>query len=718
MKQIFLHLKTGQIELAEIPTPALMAGGVLVKNSFSLISAGTERSVIELGQKNLIEKAQARPDLVHQVINKIKTDGLVPTLKAVRQKMDDYLPLGYSSAGEVMAVGEAVKEFRIGDRVACAGGNYASHAEIVFIPKNLCAKIPDNVSWPEAAFATVAAIALEGIRNLNLTHGEKVGVIGLGLIGQLTVQFLKAYGHPVIGFDINEQQIKKAKEMGLDRGVIIGRDDSLEIAKSFTENAGLDAVVVTAATKSDEPIILAGELARKRGKISIVGDVPINIPRKIYYEKELQTIISCSYGPGRYDKNYEEKGIDYPFAYARWTEKRNLEEALRLMADKKINIKPLITHVFEFDKSLEAYNLILNNSKKEEIIGVLLKYPPETKIEPKIIYKEISKKYQSKNHLNIGLIGIGNFAKSIILPSLKKITNITLLAAADNNGKKAEDVIKKCGGKYATTDYHQIINDPEIDLVIVATRHGSHAKIVIEALENNKNVHVEKPLCLSEDELKKIIEIEQKSKGRLMVGFNRRFAPLTLKTKEIFKNISPLLVLCRVNAGFISGESWVHDSTEGGGRIIGEACHFIDLCQFLINSEPTRVFATSIPLGGTIQTEDNFSITLDFKNGSRATIIYTSLGPKLLPKEYIEVFGGNKTVVINNFKNGIIYEQNKQKKIRGFGQDKGHAHEFKVFVETIQQGKPSPIPFKEIVLSTQATFDAIKAAKEKKVIDI
>lgn len=665
MKQIFLSLKNGKLEVADIPSPALKPGGVLVKNYFSLISAGTERSVIELGQKNLIKKAQARPDLLRQVINKIKTDGLISTLKTVREKLDDCLPLGYSSAGEVIAVGEEVEEFKIGDRVACAGGNYASHAEIVFIPKNLCVKIPDNVSWEEAAFTTVAAIALEGIRNLNLTHGEKVGVIGLGLIGQLTGQFLKAYGHPVIGFDINEQQIKKAKKMGLDRVAIIGRDNPIEVSRGFTENMGLDAVIITAATKSDEPIMLAGELARKRGRISIVGDLPINIPRKLYYEKELQVTVSCSYGPGRYDKNYEEKGTDYPFAYTRWTERRNLQEALRLTADKKIDIKPLITHIFDFDKSLDAYNLILKNPQKEEIIGVLLKYLPETKIEPKIIYKEVSKEYQLKNRLNLGLIGIGNFAKSTMLPSLKKINNIAILAAADSNGKKAEDVIKKYKGEYATTDYHQIINDSRIDLIVIATRHGSHAKIVIEALENNKNVYVEKPLCLGEEELKTIIKKAEQSKGRLMVGFNRRFAPIVLKTKEAFQDINPLMILCRINAGFISKDNWVHDLMEGGGRIVGEVCHFVDLCQFLANSSPERIYATLIPLRKEIQTEDNVVITIDFKNGSRGSILYTSLGPRTLSKEYIEIFGGSKTMIIDNFRSATFYNQNGKKKFVG-----------------------------------------------------
>lgn len=717
MKQIFQNFKTGKLELLDIPIPALKPGFVLVKNYFSLISPGTEKAAIELAQKSIIEKAKSRPDQVKEVINKIKTDGLLATFQRVMKKLDEPLPLGYSSAGEVMAIGENAEKFEIGDKVACAGGGYACHAEVISVPKNLCVKIPENISYKEASFVTLGVIAMHGIRRTNLTPGEKVAVIGLGLVGQLTCQILKAYGFSVLGFDINPNQVKRALEQGIDGG---GNPHQAEnLVKSFTDGKGVDAVIITAATKSNEPIELAGKILRDKGRVSAVGDIKIDIPRRIYYKKEIDVFISRSYGPGRYDKEYEEKGQDYPFGYIRWTEKRNMEEFLRLVEKKLIQPEKLITHTFDIEQAQEAYKLILENPNKEEIIGVLFSYKPEKKQKDIIIFRE-TKEYKPKNQVNIGIVGVGNFAQNIVLPVLKKIPGAYLYAAADTKGINAQKVIKQFQGNYATTDWRKIVEDKNIDLVIVTTRHNLHARIAIEALKQNKNIHVEKPLCLNEEELKEIIKTAQNSKGRLMVGFNRRFAPLMLKTKKIFKNTSPLIILCRINGGFIPKDSWVHDRVDGGGRIIGEACHFVDLCQFLINSAPIRIFAVSIPLGGTVQTEDNFSITLDFKNGSQGLIVYTSLGPKTLPKEYIEIIGEEKAIIIDNFKSDIIYNQNSRKKNHrfSFSQDKGHFNEFKTFIETIQQGKPSPISLKEIIFSTQTTFNIIKSAKEKRIIDI
>jgi len=388
------------------------------------------------------------------------------------------------------------------------------------------------------------------------------------------------------------------------------------------------------------------------------------------------------------------------------------------MADKKINVRSLTTHVFDFDKSIEAYNLISNNQKNEGIIGVLLKYSLEAKIESKIIYKEAPIQYQTKKCVNIGIIGIGNFSRTIILPALKKIKNINLLAAADHNGKKAAEAIKKYNGKYATTDYHQIIDDPDIDLVFVATRHGLHAKIVIEALKNNKNVHVEKPLCLNKNELKDIIAAAKSSAGRLLVGFNRRFAPHIVKAKEYFKNISPLIISCRMNAGFIPKEHWVHDMKDGGGRIIGEACHFVDLCQFIAGSKPKNIYAKMIPIKGGVQTADNAVINIEFTDGSQGSIIYTSLGPKSMPKEYVEIFGGEQSMVIDNFKSGAMYGVRGKKRMNRFGQNKGHFDEFKLLIEAIRQGKPSPIPLDEIIASTQTMFDASKSISENRAVEI
>ena len=716
MKQIFQNFKTGKLTLEEIPMPIVKEGFVLVKNHFSLISAGTEKAVIKLAQKSMIGKAKSRPDQVKQVLNKIKTDGLLTTFQRVMKKLDEPLPLGYSSSGEVIEVGEDVKEFAIGDRVACAGGGYASHAEIITVPKNLCAKIPNNVSYKQASFATLGSIAMQGVRRANLTQGEKVAVIGLGLLGQLTCQILKAYGFSVMGIDIDETKIKDSLEQGL---LDVGTNPSKteQIIKSFTNDNGVDAVIITAATKTNEPVELAGKISKKKGTISVVGDVKMDIPRKIYYTKELDLKISCSYGPGRYDENYEEKGIDYPFAYVRWTEKRNMEEFIRLINKNLINPDKLITHIFDIKEAEKTYNFILNNPKKEKINGILFSYDIE-KEHKNILSYEGNAKYESKNKVNVGLIGVGNFAQGIILPALKKIKNANLIAAADTNGINAQRVIKQFHGQYATTDWHKIVEDKNIDLVIIATRHNLHAPIVIEALKRDKNVHVEKPLCLDNDQLKEIIKVAKKSKGRLMVGFNRRFAPSVIKAKKIFKDNTPLIISCTINAGFIPKNHWVHDSQEGGGRIVGEACHFVDLCQYIAGSEPTTVSASIIPLQKGIQAEDNIALTINFKNGSQGTIIYTSLAPKTLPKERIEIFGGDKAMIIDNFKSDIIYTSKTKKRTHGYSQNKGHDNEFKSFIEAIKEGKPCPISLKEIILSTQATFDSIESAKKKQVINI
>lgn len=716
MKQIFQNFKTGKLELVDIPIPAVRSGHLLIKNYYSLISPGTEKAAIELAKKNLIEKAKSRPDQVKEVINKIKTDGIITTFQRVMKKLDEPLPLGYSSAGEIIKIGENVEGFKVGDRVACAGGGYACHAEIISVPKNLCVKIPENLSYKEAAFTTLGAIAMQGIRRANLTPGEKVVVIGLGLVGQLTCQILKAYGFSVIGFDINPKQIKRAIEIAsIDAGDTPNKAEDL--VKAFTNGKGVDAVIITAATKSNEPIELAGKILRNRGRVSAVGDIKMEIPRRIYYKKELDVFISCSYGPGRYDKNYEEKGQDYPFEYIRWTEKRNMEEFIRLSEKKLIQSEKLITHIFPIEKAQEAYQLILKNPNKEEIVGMLFSYNPKKEQKDTTIFKEAGK-YKSKDIVNIGLIGVGNFAQNIILSAFKKIKSAYLYAAVDHNGINAQKVIKQFKGNYATTDWHKIIEDKNIDLVIVATRHNLHAPITIEALKHNKNVHVEKPLCLNEKELNEIIKVAQNSKGRLMVGFNRRFAPHIIKAREIFRNNYPLMIFCRINAGFIPKDNWVHDPIEGGGRIIGEVCHFVDLCQFLASSSPKRVYASLVPAEGAIQTEDNISIIIEFENGSRGTIIYTSLGSKSLAKEYIEIIGGGKAMIIDNFKNGIIYNQNGRKRIWKLSQDKGHFNEFKDLIGAICQGKPSPIPSREIILSTQTVFDIIKSLKERALVNI
>lgn len=712
MKQVFQNFKTGKLELVEIPTPTLKPGFLLVKNHYSLISPGTEKAAIELAQKNLLAKARSRPDQVKKIINKIKTDGLITTFGRVMKKLDEPLALGYSSAGEVVGVGSEAEEFKVGDRVACGGGGWACHADVISVPKNLCVRIPENVSYQEACFATIGAIAMQGIRRAELTSGEKVAVIGLGLIGQLTCQILKGYGYPVIGFDISTERVNEAIAQGIEAG---GQPDRAGyMVQTFTNGHGVDAVIITAASKSNAPIELAGTILRNGGRVSVVGDVPMDVPRRTYYKKELDVRVSCSYGPGRYDKNYEEKGLDYPFGRVRWTEKRNMEEIIRLVQKKLIRLEPLITHTFPLEQAHDAYDLILKNTNKEKITAVLFSYKTGEPQSDTFFFKE-PKAYQPASQIRIGLIGAGNFAQNIVVPSLQKIKEASIHAACDARGIHAKKIISSAKGAYITTDWHKIINDKEINLVIISTRHNLHAPMIIEALKNNKNVHVEKPLCLNKQELKDIKAAAESSTGRLMVGFNRRFARLTRQAKQLFKRHEPLMILCRINAGVVPKDHWVHDPQEGGGRILGEACHFIDLCHFFAGVEADRIYASTIPVEGAIESEDNAAITIDFKNGTRGIIIYTSLAPTTLPKEHIEIIGGNQAFVIDNFKDGIIYSKNTTKKIRSFSQDKGHLDQFKSLIDAIIGGQPSPIPLKEIIFSTQATLNAFASSKEQKV---
>jgi len=703
MKQLLQNYKTGELKLEEVPAPALKPGGVLVKNHYSLVSAGTEKAVIEFAKQSLAGKAHSRPDLVKQVLNKVKTDGLITTYRAAMQRLDEPVSLGYSCAGKVIEVGQGGGEFSKGDLVACAGGGYASHAEEVFVPKNLVLKIPDNVTAKEGAFVTLGAIALQGVRRAELTPGERVAVIGLGLLGQLTVQILNAYGFPVLGLDVSKKQVGKALKLGLQEGAVIGQDDMEEIARAFSNGHGVDAVIITAATNSNEPVELAGRICRDRGRVSAVGNIGLDIPRSIYYEKELDLKISRSYGPGRYDPNYEEKGIDYPIGYVRWTEKQNMEEFLRLISIGRVDVKPMITHSFKIEDALEAYNLILENPDKEDFTAVLLEYDPAKEHKPTVALRRGEKRVLKNDVVNAGLIGGGNFAKGTILPNLKRLDRVHIKAVATATGKSAKDIARKYGCEYATTDYNKILDDDGINLVIIATRHNLHAQIAIEALKRGKNVHVEKPLAMNREELKAVIEAEKSSQGRLMIGFNRRFAPQAIKARERFSNRkTPLMIHYRVNAGYIPPDHWVHDPEEGGGRIIGEICHFVDFLQFLTRAEPKMVYAAKVAAGANVIAEDNVSITIDFTDGSTGTILYTALGDKSLPKEYIEIFGGGKAMSINNFKSG---------KRLSLSQDKGHYGEFRAFTEAILNGKPSPISVEELALTTLVTFKIHESLK-------
>ncbi|MCF7870432.1 MAG: bi-domain-containing oxidoreductase [Candidatus Omnitrophica bacterium] len=700
MKKLTQNLKTGKLELKEVPADLCKDDGILVKTKNSLVSAGTEQAIINLGKASLAGKAKKRPDLVKEVLNKMRYEGVLSTVKKVFSKLDEAMDLGYSCAGEVTEIGENIDEFEIGDRVACAGSGYATHAELNFVPKNLCVKIPENVTFQEASFTTVGAIAMQGIRRCELNPGERVGVIGLGLIGQLTAQILSAYGFPVFGMDIDQKKAEKALKSGISKVGVIGKDNIEESVSCFTNGYGLDAVIITASTKSNQPLELAGKICRKRGKVSSVGLTGMEIPRKIYYQKELDFRISCSYGPGRYDLNYEEKGIDYPYAYVRWTEKRNMEECLRLISIGKIDIKSMITHKFKLENYKKAYDLILNNPHNEAYVGILFEYDTNKEYNSVVKFRD-NKRGESTDIVNAGVIGCGNFAKSILLPNLSKLKNINIAAVATATGKNAEHIGKKYRCQYCTTAYQKILDDSKINTVFISTRHNLHAKLAIEALKKGKNVFVEKPLCITKTELQKIVSLFSHEPSAmshqpiLMVGFNRRFAPAIIKAKEKFSNRNtPLMINYRINAGYIPKEHWVHDSKSGGGRIIGEVCHFIDLLQFLTESFPVKLYANHLPPKGNILLDDNLAINIEFSDGSCGNIIYSALGDKNLGKEYIEIFGDKKSFVIDDFKTSKF----------SLAQNKGHFKELEAFIKAILLGRSSPISPKELLLSTFATF--------------
>ncbi len=703
MKQVIQNYKTGKLTVENVPVPSLSKGKILVKNHFSLVSAGTEKTMIEFGKKNLMAKAKSRPELVKQILDKIKTDGLITTYKAAMRRLGEPVPLGYSSAGEVIETGEGEEEFKKGDFVACAGAGYASHAEVVCIPENLAVKVPRDVNLKEASFVTLGAIAMQGIRRCELSPGEKVAVIGLGLLGQITVQLLKAYGMPVLGIDVNPKRVEETKKYGIDEGIVIGKDNLMETAMNFSDGKGVDAVIITASTESSGPIETAGSICRERGRVSSVGLTGMEIPRNIFYEKELDFKLSRSYGPGRYNRNYEEKGLDYPIGYVRWTENRNMKEFIRLLSENKLNLNTMITHTFKIDNAMKAYELITKNPNNEDFTGVVIRYDVEEKTEKKIILKETKEFDKKKNIISVGIIGGGNFARSTLIPVIKNLKETSLDAVADSEGRIADYIGKQYGCKYTTSDYKEILKDKSIDMVVITTPHNLHSKMVIESLEAGKHIHVEKPLCLNETELKQILKIYNKvnSEGKaksatmLMVGFNRRFSPDAKRIKTKFKNRkTPLMMFYRVNAGRIPEDHWIQDPEVGGGRIIGEVCHFIDLMQFLTDSKPVKIYASGAQGDKNIIKEDNINVLIDFEDGSRGNLLYTSLGSKSFPKEYLEVFCDRHVEVINNFKTGML----------GSSQDKGHKNEFIEFANSIKQGRPSPISMESIYYTTLTTF--------------
>jgi len=705
MKQVVQNFRTGELIVGDFPPPALKPGGVLVRTAYSLISAGTERSTVSTAQSSLLGKARQRPDLVKQVINTLRREGLRSTYEKVMARLYTVKPLGYSSAGIVIEVGEGVDEFRAGDRVACAGVGYASHAEIAFVPRNLCVRVPDGVGLDQASYTTLGAIAMQGVRQAHLQLGEVALVIGLGLVGQLTVQLLKAAGCRVFAVDLDARAVELSLKSGADEAAL-RKDDVQKMISAFTGGRGADAVIITAGASSSDPVELAGAVARDRGRVVVVGAVKMDIPREYYYLKELELCLSRSYGPGRYDPIYEEKGIDYPIGYVRWTEKRNMEEFLRLLSAGRINTDILTTHRFAIESAQEAYNVILDKTGAR-YCGVLLEYGQQEKIQTKVeINRTAQRVKRGDGKLGVAMIGAGNFATATLLPLLRAIDRVHLTGVAASTGVSAKNTADRFKFDYCTSDYKEILQDENTGCVFIATRHNLHATITAEALRRGQAVFVEKPLALNEDQLKLVIEAQQQTGGLLMVGFNRRFSPLARQIKERFgKRSGPMSIIYRVNAGFIPKTHWIQDEVEGGGRIIGEVCHFLDLIQYFTEADEARVFAEIITTNNSKDTAaDTVNINIALSDGSIATISYIAIGDSSLPKERIEIFCDSRAAIIDDFKQASFHRDGKIEQIKTGAQDKGHKDEIRAFIDAVIRERPSPIALRSLAATTLTTF--------------
>jgi predicted dehydrogenase/threonine dehydrogenase-like Zn-dependent dehydrogenase len=712
MKQILQSFKTGQTELAEVPVPMVSNGKLLIRTTHSLVSLGTERMLVEFGKSNLISKALQQPERVKMVLDKIKSDGLLPTIETVFNKLEQPLPLGYSNAGIVMEIGPGVSGFSIGDRVASNG----QHAEYVCIPQNLVTKIPSNVSLEEATFTVIASIGLQGIRLCSPTFGETIVVTGLGLIGLLTAQMLISNGCRVIGIDIDENKCSIARKFGIITINPVSGDDPVKVVQEFTSGTGADGVIITASAKNNEIISQAARMSRKRGRIILVGVIGLEINRAEFYDKELTFQVSCSYGPGRYDDLYEQKGIDYPLAYVRWSEKRNFEAILDAISTGKLNVRDLITEIID----IEDFNRVYGEIGSSNSIASIFRYTVlESNSAADLKHTiELSKQTSQGTKGVIGVIGAGNFTKMTMLPALKN-SGASFRYIASSAGITGTSLAKKFGFSKSTTDYNQILADNEVDTVMVTTKHNSHAKFVNEALRANKHVFVEKPLAVNEAQLQSIIETYNQVAGTksLMVGFNRRFSPhIQAIRKSLGSNPGPVNLNLTMNAGFIPKDVWVNDMSVGGGRIVGEACHYIDLCVYLTGSEVVSVCMNSMGENPEENTS-NASILMKFRNGSNGVVNYFSNGSKAYSKERIEVYSGERTWITDNFRVTRAFG------VKGFKTiktkiDKGHKAQFHQYIGRIISGGEPLIPLNELINVTRASFAALQSLKENRWIKV
>lgn len=701
MKQIIQSFRTGDTILEEVPAPEVSRGQVLIRTTRSLVSLGTERMLVEFGKASLIQKARQQPDKVKMVLDKIKSDGLLPTLETVFNKLEQPLPLGYCNVGTVIAVGTGVTDFKVGDRVASNG----AHAEFVCIPQNLCAHIPDNLSDEEATFTVIGAIGLQGIRLLNPTLGETVVVTGLGLIGLITAQLLYANGCKVIGLDVDDSKLALANEMGI-LTFNPKNGDPVKYVESMTDGIGADGVIITASAKTDEIIAQAAKMSRKRGKIVLVGVIGLNISRADFYEKELSFQVSCSYGPGRYDDNYEQKGQDYPLPYVRWTEKRNFETVLQAIAAGRVKVSNLITEIV----ALDDYQQIYSSIGSSQSIASIIKYSSDAKPDTKV--KTAIKNVKSSKGI-IGIVGAGNFTKMTMLPALK---DSAIKYIVSKGGLSAKALATKHQIAYSSTSYNDILSDSEVDMVMITTRHHLHADMVVSAIESGKHVFVEKPLALNEGELDRIITAYEKAEVSVTVGFNRRFSPHIQKIKKFVPSSSPKNMIATMNAGNIPDNVWVHDMLVGGGRIIGEACHYIDLLTYLSGSMVVSVCMNAMGKYPSENT-DNASILLKFENGDNGIINYFSNGNKSYSKERLEIYFDEKNIIMDNFRVTTGYGVPSFSTLKT-NQDKGHKAQFDQLVQSLQSGGSPLVPFDQIINTTKASFAAIESLKSNAWVNV
>jgi predicted dehydrogenase/threonine dehydrogenase-like Zn-dependent dehydrogenase len=690
VKQIEQNYRTGALRVAEVPAPLASEGSVLVATHVSLISSGTEKQLIDLARASLAGKAMARPDLVRRVVRNVRRDGLRPTIERVFAKLDTPIPLGYSLAGEVLEVGRRVSGIGVGDRLACAGAGLANHAEINAVPKNLTVGIPPEVDDEDASFVTLGAIALQGVRLAAPTLGERIVVVGLGLIGLLTVQLLKANGCRVFGFDPNCARVALARELDVDMAVSAGLPEAVE---GFTGGQGADAVIITASSKSNEPINVAAEVSRLKGRIVVVGLVGMTIDREPFYKRELELKLSMSYGPGRGDPSYEQGGQDYPLPYVRWTEQRNMEAFLTLVADGKVTPKRLVTHRFPIAEAEKAYELMESGAPH---LAILLTYPEPPTDSERLIRRAPPPPRSEANR--VAFIGFGNYAKGVLLPALRKAPGVTLIAVATSTGLSAGHAGAKHGFATVATDPAAVIADPDADTVFIASRHDTHARFAAEALRTGKHVFCEKPLALSWEGLAEVMAAARQAPGTLAVGFNRRFAPLLQKARAALEPRSgPLVMLYRINAGAIPGDSWIQRE-EGGGRIVGEVCHFVDVLTFLARSLPVEVYALAAR-----DHADAVSALVRFTDGSTGTIVYSSLGDVGVPKEYLEAFADRRVIQLDDFCRLTVTRSGKNVTSKS-AQDKGQRGLVAAFLEATRGKRDAPIPLSELVAVTEATF--------------